>query len=865
MHRITVLAPNFSIAHYRVTSKLGEGGMGAVYRAIDTKLNRDVAIKVLPDSVAGNAERLLRFTREAKVLASLNHPNIAQIYGIEDHALVMELVVGETRRGPLPPERALDYATQIAAALGAAHEKGIVHRDLKPANIMVTESGTVKVLDFGLAKAAVESDAPADSAASNTVTLAPASAGLVLGTPAYMSPEQARGKLVDRRADVWAFGAVFYEMLTGRAAFGGETITDTLSAVLTSEPDFALVHEEFRPLIRRCLEKDPARRLRDLGDLDLLLPKSRPAPAAGQRTKLFAVAGLSAAIGALTFFLWTHTASPPAPAVSRFTIPVNSGEELTDAPAISPDGRLLAYTVQTGRGDPHLYLRDLSLFVPREVAGSGGASQPFFSQDGNWLGFFARGHLQKIAVRGGAPVQIAPATFSFGGTFTDDGSVIYVPDEVSGLRLIHPGSGNVEVLTRPDGGENGFAHTWPQALSGTEYVLFTIQGRRSRGVAALSLKTRRWQLVLKGVLGGVASASSNTIVRLFVSDPAAGIKAGLWNPNRPAPATAETTVLENVYYRTGGSSMRTTLAVSRSGTAVYIPGDPSKTTLSWVDRNGRAETAFPVPQGFLHSVLSPDATKTLVAIGSDLWIYDLAAGTRHRLTFYENSGGAAGSPIWSPDGARVIFAAQEGVDYDIYSQPADGSRPAELLLKRPFNQYPTAMTRDGTLLFGEGYPDRGEDLYTLSLKGEVTPVRVTSKFSEVNAQFSPDDRRLAYQSDESGRNEIYVENYPGGANRVIVSTEGGTIPMWSRDGKELFYIAGGAAMVASVGIGGSFGSPKRLFDRADYNFFWHSYDPAPDGKRLLMIHRDPDSVPKKLNVILNWNEELQRLLPAGGN
>ena len=809
--------------------------MGAVFRAVDTKLNREVAIKVLPDSVAGDPERLLRFSREAKLLASLKHPNIAQIYGIEDRALIMELVAGETLRGRLAPERALNCAMQIAAALGAAHEKGIVHRDLKPANIMITESGIVKVLDFGLAKAAIEADVPA---ASNTLTMAPDSTGLVLGTPAYMSPEQARGKPVDRRADVWAFGAVFYEMLTGRPAFTGETIADVLAAVVTREPDLTPVPEQFRPLIRRCLEKDPAKRLRDLGDMDLLLatpgPGTNTPSGRGRRGTLLAMTALGATIGALALFMWTRTAPPPAPAVSRFTIPMGAGEELTDAPAISPDGRLIAYTVQSEAGDPRLYLRDLSLFSAREVAGSIGASQAFFSQDGNWLGFFARGQLQKIAVRGGTPVQIAPATFPFGGTFTDDGSVVYVPDEVSGLRLIRPGGGNVEVLTKPDGADAGFAHIWPQAVPGTEYVLFTIQGRRERGVAALSLKTLRWQLVLKGAVGGVASAGFNSMVRLFASDPAAGIKAGLWNPLSPAPASAETTVLENVYYRAGGASLRTTLAVSRSGTAVYVPGDPSKTTLAWVDRNGRAETAAPGPQAFLHSVLSPDATRTVVAIGSDLWIYDLAAGTHRRLTFYENSGGAAGSPIWSPDGKRVIFAVQEGADYDMYSQTADGSRAAELLLKKPFNQYPTAMTREGTLLFGEGYPDRGEDLFTLQ-NGEVKPVRVTAKFSEVSAQFSPDDRRLAYQSDESGRNEIYVEDYPGGANRAVVSTNGGTIPTWSRDGKELFYIAGGAVMVAAVGPGRSFGPPHRLFDRAEYNFFWHSYDPAPDGKRLLMI------------------------------
>jgi serine/threonine-protein kinase len=731
---------------------------------------------------------------------------------------------------------------------------------------MVTETGIVKVLDFGLAKTALEGEAPADSAAAPTFTMAPVSAGLVLGTPAYMSPEQARGKPVDRRADIWAFGTVLYEMFTGRAPFGGDSITDILAAVLTQEPDLTPVPEEFRPLIRRCLEKDPAKRLRDIGDLDLLLPKSAPRAVRSQAMRLLAVAALAVvALGVISVFLWTRTSSARPVAVSRFSISMAAGEEVTDAPAISPDGRFIAYTVQTASGDARLYLRDLSRFDPREVAGSGGASQPFFSADGSWLGFFARGQLQKIAVSGGTPIQIASATFPFGGTFTEDGSIIYVPDEISGLRMIRPGAAKEEVLTRPDGADNGYSHTWPQALPGTEFIVFTIQGRRGRGVAALSLKTRRWEFVLPGAVGGVTAVASGSMVRLFASDPGAGIKVGLWNANRAKPATAETTVLENVYHQTGGSSLRTSLAVSPSGSAVYIPGDPAKRTLSWVDRSGRAEPAFPTPALFMQAVLSPDGTKALVTIGSDLWVCELRAGTRRRLTFFENSGSLASSPIWSPDGTRVIFGAQEGLDYDMYSQLADGSRPAELLLKRPFNQYAGAMLPDGTLLFGEGYPDHGEDLYALLPTGKVSPVRVTSKFSELNPLFSPDGRRIAYQSDESGRNEIYVENYPGGAQRTVVSTDGGTIPMWSRDGKELFYIGGGAVMVAAVRPDGSFGPARRLFDRADYNFFWHSYDPAPDGKRLLMVRRDSGSVPKQLNVILNWNEELRRLLPSGWN
>jgi serine/threonine-protein kinase len=582
---------------------------------------------------------------------------------------------------------------------------------------------------------------------------------------------------------------------------------------------------------------------------------------------MIAVAGLTAVLTllavSLAVSLWERGPSTGG-ASTRFTIPLEPNQQLTDAPAISPDGRMLAYAVQKGSGDPHLYLRDLGAFEAREVAGSGGASEPFFSPDGKWLAFFAQGQLQKVAVSGGAPIKIAPATFPFGGTFLEDGSIVYVRDEMSGLVMVRPGSDQPELLTRPDGGDNGFSHTWPQALPGGEYVVFTLNAKKNRGIAALSLKTRAWQLVLPGVSGGGAVGEGvDSIVRLFVSDRSAGVKAALLNAGHPSLTVADTTVLENVSYWSGSASRRTALAVSRSGSAVYVPGDPGKRSLVWVDRAGRAETAIATPAPFLQSVLSPDGTKVVAAIDADLWVYELATGTRRRLTFYGETGSSVASPMWSADGSRIIYSANESGDEDIYSQPADGSRPAELLLKRPFNQYPTSMTRDGTLLFGEGYPDHGEDPFTLSADGKVTAVRVTPNFSEVNAQFSPDGRRLAYQSDESGRNEIYVEDYPGGGHRAVVSSEGGTTPMWSRDGKELFYVTGDAVMVTAVGSGGSMEPGRKLFDRSPYNFFWHSYDPAPDGKRLLMIRRDPGSVPRQLNVILNWDRELQRLLPAG--
>ena len=836
---------------YEILMPIGAGGMGEVYKARDTRLGRDVAVKV------SAAEFSERFGREARSIAALNHPNICHLYDVGPNFLVMELIDGQPLKGPLPVDKALDYARQIADGLRAAHDRGITHRDLKPANILLTAAGAVKILDFGLAKTS-ESSA-SDPEDSPTRTLTQTRAGMILGTAAYMAPEQARGKPVDHRADIWAFGCVLYEMLTGKKAFSGETVTDILAAVVTKEPDLTDVPVKARRLVQRCLEKDPQKRLRDIGDVDLLLLENQPSFSRKPYLVTMGVAiGFVLVALALASFLWIRGPSAGPSPVLRFAITLEPNEELTDSPAISPDGRMIAYASQKGSGDPRMYLRDLSAFEAREVVGSSGCSAPFFSPDGKWLGFFSQGQLQKVETSGGAPVTLAAATFPFGGTFLEDGSVVYVPDETSGLMLIRPGRTEPESLTRPDGGENGYSHLWPQALPGGKYVLFAIQGKQKRGIAAFSLETRKWELVVPGVTAGVAGTIVGSTVRIFVSDLNTSVKAAALNIRHPAPVSADRTVLENVNYEIGWRRM--SLAVSRSGSAAYVTGDPGKRSLVWVDRTGHAAPAVDAPGWFLQSVLSPDGHKVLALIGPDLWVYELDAGTRHRLTFYGNSGINASSPIWTRDGSRVIYAANDGVDYDMYSQPSDGSRPGERLLKRPFNQYPTSIAPDGTLLFGEGYPDGGEDLYTLLPNGTVAPVRVSRSFSEVNGEFSPNAHRLAYQSDESGRNEIYVEDYPGGSHRVVVSIDGGTIPMWSHDGNELFYVSGDAVMVAPTRPDGSFGSARKLFDRSPYNFFWHSYDPAPDGKRLLMVRRDAASIPRQINVIVNWSQELDRLM-----
>jgi len=862
-----------TIAHYRITAKLGAGGMGEVYCATDTKLGREVALKVLPEAFAADAQRMARFHREAQVLASLNHPNIAQIYGVEEsggvRALVMEFVAGETIKGPLPLETTFNYAKQIADALEAAHEKGIIHRDLKPANIMVTPQGVTKVLDFGLAAITQPSgESPGDPNNSPTLTNPATQAGMIMGTAAYMSPEQAAGKPVDRRADIWSFGVVLWEMLTGKRLFDGETISHTLAAVLTKEPDLQQIPWKARRLLRSCLKKDAKQRLQAIGDWRLLVEEAprETAPAAQSRLPWAVVAALALITAvSLLFALWSRPTAVQKTA-TRLTIPLPPGQEITSYPAITRDGRTVAYVTQQGTDDSQLYLRDMNSFEARMVAGASGAKQPFFSPDGKWVAFFAKGQLKKAEVTGGAPVRLTDATYPFGGTWNEDNTIIYAESLGSGLLRIPASGGTPESLTKPDGAAKGYAHVFPQALPGGRSVLFTIWGQ-PKGGAVLSLDAGRWEVVLPTGGFGVATfdATGGSTGRLLLADQAAGIRAAPFDAAHPGRTSADTSVLANVYYEVETESLGW-LAVSNTGTAVYATGDPAKTSLAWVDREGKIESLGKDQDVYREASLSPDGAKAVVRHGLELWIHDLQRGSRSRVTTPTNT--STNLPLWSRDGARIIFASNRGGDWDIYFQPADGSRPAEVLLKRPGDQFPLSLLADGTLLYAEILPNTGRDLWILSPDRKTSPLRVTP-FNETRGQFSPGPeggpRWVAYASDESGQSEIYVQSYPSGRNRITVSTGGGILPRWSHDGKELFYVTGDAVVAVAMRPDGSFGAPRRLFDRSNFlfNHRFVSYSVSPDGKRFLMIQRDPGSVPRQLNVILNWSAELDRPAPAG--
>ncbi len=901
------------IGHYRVTGKLGAGGMGEVYRATDTKLGRDVAIKVLPNALAADPQRMQRFQREAQVLAALNHPHIATIHGLEEsgatRALVMELVEGPTlaeriTRGPLPLDEALPIAKQIAEALEYAHEHGIIHRDLKPANIKLTPDGAVKVLDFGLAKAMQDDPTSGlDLANSPTLSLAATKAGVILGTAAYMSPEQAKGKPVDRRADIWAFGVVLYEMLTGRTLFAGETASETMAAVIMKEPALealpAAVPPHIRHLLVRCLRKDPKSRLRDIGDARVAIEEAAHPEAAGAtastglavaatttpawlRVLPWALAGLLAvAFGAS---LWRGSDRPaPSPTPARFTIPLSQNEALEvlslatfPAVAISPDGTKLVYAARR-EGLVRLFLRPLDSPQAGPIPGTENASAPFFSPDGNWVAFFADGKLKKIPLGGGPVVTLASVADHRGGTWAGD-TIVYSPDAVAGLFRIPANGGPPQPLTQLDASRGERTHRFPRFLPDGQTVLFTVGTQASPDyydnarIDAVRLGTGERRTAMEG-----ASTAAYVPSGHLVFSREGSLFAQPYDPQHLQPMGPSVTVLQGV--RGDMTTGAVHFSVSANGSLFYVPGvQAGGDILTRMDRSGKA-TALPAPERtYLELSLSPDGQRAAITIGAindyDIWIYDVARGTLSRLTF----GGVNRSPKWSADGTRVVYATvvSRGVvaqtaETAIYSKAADGSGPQTLLRK--------LVLPDGSRSFVDDVsPDgkwisivHGSALGDISLmpadgQGDLTPFAAT-EFDETSSAFSPDGRWIAYTSRESGRMEVYVRAVSGPGGKWQVSTSGGETPRWSRNGKELFYHAGNRMMVAPVQISPVFqaGTPQVLFDnyfdlRTDAGAI---YDVGPDAKWFLAVRPSSEQAQdRELHLTLNWFEELKRLAPT---
>jgi len=894
------LSPGTGLGHYEVLSLLGAGGMGQVYRARDTRLQRDVAIKVLPIDVARDAERLARFEREARLLASLNHPNIATLHGLEQSGevrfLVMELVPGETlaellRAGSLPVEETLGIFRQMADALEAAHDKGVVHRDLKPANVKVTPEGKVKVLDFGLAKALAGDPSEGDLSQSPTFSHAPTREGVILGTAPYMSPEQARGKTVGKQTDVWSFGCVFYEAFTGRKAFLGETVSDTIALVLGGEPDWqalpATTPRDIQSLLHRCLQKDLSHRLRDMGDARLEIeealtkpsgPLAAPLRNGAPRAALWrrvlpwsiAAAGLSLAAGV---FLWSlGRVSAPAPqSMTLFAVNLPASETLeatvlqTPVLDLSPDGTELVYVARHGP-KTQLYLRGMNQLEPIPLAGTEGAMNPFFSPDGQWVAFFTLVELKKVSLGGGAPLtlcEVPPVTR--GASWGPDGAIVFAPTFTSGLNRVPAGGGAVQTLTTPDSSKGEAGHQWPEVLPGGKAVVFTIWSGGSfddANIAVLSLATGKYRILIeKGSHARYAPSGHLIFAR------SGGLLAMPFDLDRLEVTGSPTPVLDGVLMSAATGVAHFDL--SSSGSRAYTPAGPAiGRRLVWVDRQGRARPLTESRRELWNPRLSPDGRRLAVEVLNDLWIYDIERDSLRRITFE----GINQTPVWSPDGKRVAYSLAKTGDPRLFWRMADGSGPAGRLTSSELVEFPSSWSSDGRLLAyaATGGPSKDWDIWVLPLEGDRQPRAFTgAPFNEVQPMFSPDGRWLAYVSDESGRLEVYVQPYPGPGGKWQVSTEGGDEPVWAANGKELFYRLGDKLMATVVESEPEFaaGKPRLLFegrfahDVAAPGFA--SYGVTRDGQRFLMIHAsEQESAPRQIRVAIHWLEELKRRVAA---
>jgi Tol biopolymer transport system component/predicted Ser/Thr protein kinase len=868
---------------YEILAPIGKGGMGKVYKGRDTRLKRDVAIKICA------AQFSERFEREARVIASLNHPNICQLYDVGPNFLVMELVEGENLSGPLPVETALNYARQIADALEAAHEKGVVHRDLKPANLKITPAGVAKVLDFGLAKAAEEPSAATDPATPPTITISPTRAGMILGTAAYMSPEQARGAAVDKRADIWAFGAVLYEILTGRQAFAGETTSDILAAVLRAEPEWSRIPAKVQPLLRRCFVKDPKHRLRDIGDAMPLLD-GVPEPAPARRPWPWVVgAVLAIALFVTSVLLYRATLPgthplvqvsanlPPGTIIDRFR-----GSQL----ALSPDGTRIVVGESDATGKWRLAMRwlDQIQFVP--LPGTDRAVMPFFSPDGQWIAFFADDKLKKIPVQGGEPVTLCDAPgLRRGASWGDDGNIVAAFRwGSSGLVRVPSGGGAPIQVTQLSKEKGETAHAWPQVLPGSQALLFTAYGTGGNDDAEIdvvSFKTGERKILHRGGSFGRYLPSGHLVYMQQNT-----LWAAPFDLSRLAETGAPQPVLEEVNTNVAGGG---DFDFSQAGTLVYVSSNTQISfpySIWWLDRTGQTKPLQVTPGVYENPRFSPDGKRLAFSLAinparADIWVKDLERDTESRLTHLP---GRNNDPVWTPDGKSIVFESSRQAAPGLYWIRADGAGEAQRLTDGKTRQVPCSFSPDGRRLAYSQFQEATFhlEIWTAPVEGDrdhplfgnAEPFPRTS-FSETQPAFSPDGHWLAYSSNESGAYELYVRPFPGPGGKSQISTGGGGYPIWSRDGRKLFFLAPDwHIMVADyTAKGDSFTAGKpQVWSQKNLIYLGtnYPYDLAPDGKRFAVVLNPAGMVGQEqkpidsVTILLNFFDDLRRRAPAGG-
>jgi Protein kinase domain/WD40-like Beta Propeller Repeat len=898
------LSPGDKLGPYEILAPLGAGGMGEVYRARDGKLHREVAIKSLPASLANDAQYMARFGREAQMLAALNHPNIATVYGIEQGALVMELVDGADLNGPLPVDEAISIARQIAAGLEAAHEKGIIHRDLKPANIKLTPAGVVKILDFGLAKSANESSAVsggnamgANPTISPTLSMEMTRAGMILGTAAYMSPEQARGKAVDKRTDIWAFGVVLYEIVTGKRLFRGEDLAETLASVMKDKPDLSAVPANVRRLLERCLEKDPKKRLRDIGDMELLLADQVPV-AASARSRLGIAGWIAAGVMALGLgiSLWAPWRAIQPVDRPLVRLDVDLGEDVSlpaassadnipgSSVVISADGMRLVFL----SGSPQrIFTRRLDQSKAVELAGTQGGEGPFFLPDGQWIGFRRGFAFFKTAAEGGAVVPLGEfGGFADGPSWGEDGSFL-VGVAGKGVVRIREGGKQEDAVPQASG---DYRLAFPQLLPGGKAVLFSAIPPSGSNAATIDVTTladgRRKTISRGGASPRYLATSNGTGYLAYVNNTT--LYAVPFDPDKLETDGTAVPIVDDVASNPtlGAAQVSFSSAPSGHGTLVYRKanggGAPAMVTLEWVDSTGRKNPLLAKPGVYRNPSLSPDGKRVVLAISdggnSDIWVYDSQRDTMTRLTF---GGGHHNFPIWSPDGQYVVFTS---VGQGIFQTRADGAGQPQALTGGNTTQFPWSFTTDGKRL---AYAELASNyqIWTVPLEDQGGRLKAgkpepffKSSFADLLPAFSPDGRWLAYESNESGRYEVYVRAFPppapnaggGQGGKWQVSNNGGTDPHWSRNGHDLMYLSGDQIMAVSYSMkGDSFLHEKarvwmaKLGATSGYGTLW---DLAPDGKRVAVIRPVETAESRKpeheIVILQNFFDELRRKVPV---